>query len=198
MSIVDNLIAARILALINMPFERWKAYELGLIDEDGNTIKRAVTSDERKGWSYLHRIIRRVKKLMDRVPGARIAASLYALRESVNVTQFNIIEEAMVAGATTNAFAGTTTGGTTREPGGFDKKKKRKKKDEAEKLEESSTAAFNQLVKELENLVKQRAMLSRVDLENLVDRFSVVTRASNLRERDIEYAESLFDKLRKR
>lgn len=195
MSIVDNLIAARILALLNMSFTSWKAYELGIIDIEGTTIKRAVTSEERKAWSYLHRIIRRVKKMMDRVPGARIAASLYALRESVNADQYRVIEEAMVAGATTNAFAGTTTGGTTREPGGFDKRRK-KKKDEKGKLEESS-AGFQQLVKELEQLVKGRAMLSRVDMERLVDRFGVVTRSSGLSERDIDYAEGLFNKLRK-
>lgn len=195
MSIVDNLIAARILALINMPFTRWRAYELGLIDDEGNTLKRATTSSERGAWSYLHRIIRKVKRLMDRVPGARIAASLYSLRESVNIDQYRLIEEGMVAGATVNALAGTTTGGTTREPGGFDNKKKRKKKDDPKKLDESSNG-FNQLVKELEQLVKRRAMVSRRDLEVLVDRFSTVTRSSDVTERELVYAEELFNKLR--
>ena len=68
---VDSVIAIRILKLLTTPFEKTKAYELGIIDDKGKELKkmrdlRSVT--ERDAYTVLHRLVYRLKKIIERVP----------------------------------------------------------------------------------------------------------------------------------
>lgn len=70
-STVDNLITFRILRLLTTPFEKTDAFRLGIIDKDGNELKpisQLNTFAERDAYSYLHRLVFRLKKIINKVP----------------------------------------------------------------------------------------------------------------------------------
>jgi hypothetical protein len=69
MRIVDNIIALRILWLLITPFEKTDAYKLGLISDQGEFIKKAKTPQEVNASSMLHRLVWRIKKFINMVPG---------------------------------------------------------------------------------------------------------------------------------
>lgn len=68
--LVDNLIAFRILSMLVTPFEQTKAYELGVIDKNGNALKKLkdMTWTEKDNYSMLHRMIFRLQKIMNKIP----------------------------------------------------------------------------------------------------------------------------------
>lgn len=90
MSTVDNLIAIRILYLLVTPFEKTKAFELGIIDKDGNQLRKVKdlkTQAEKDAYDYLDRLVFNLKRLLAKVPGgksqfASIVAAYYLIRES--------------------------------------------------------------------------------------------------------------------
>lgn len=68
--LVDNLIAFRILSMLVTPFEETESYKMGLIDKNGNPLKKLkdMTWTEKDNYSMLHRMVFRVKKLMEKIP----------------------------------------------------------------------------------------------------------------------------------
>jgi hypothetical protein len=77
--LVDNLITLRILKLLTTPFNKMKAYEMGLIDEDGNRIKahKDMSTQERNEFTLLHRLVFRLKRLLAKVPGGKSQLGSY-------------------------------------------------------------------------------------------------------------------------
>lgn len=73
---------------LSLKFEEWDAYDLGIIDKDGNIIKKTgdLTKDERKSFSKFDVMMLNIKKLISKAPGgssrlASFAAALYLLKE---------------------------------------------------------------------------------------------------------------------
>lgn len=68
--LVDNLMAFRILSMLVTPFEETKSYELGIIDKNGNALKKLkdMTWTEKDNYTMLHRMVFRIKKIMEKVP----------------------------------------------------------------------------------------------------------------------------------
>ena len=57
---------------IAMPWESWPAYQLGIIDDEGNGIKRKRSGlEERSNYTLFHRLLRKLKQLMEKVPGMK-------------------------------------------------------------------------------------------------------------------------------
>jgi hypothetical protein len=87
--IVDNLVAYRILSMIVTPFEDSKAYKLGIIDAKGKNLKKASalkTSEERNHYSYLHRLVFNMKRIINKLPGGEsktrnLIAALWLVKE---------------------------------------------------------------------------------------------------------------------
>ena len=68
---VDGVIALRILRLLTQPFAETKAYQLGIIDSKGKELKKMRTLNsvnERDAYTILHRLVFRIKKIIERVP----------------------------------------------------------------------------------------------------------------------------------
>lgn len=68
---VDSLIAYRILKMLVTPFTETDAYRLGIIDEKGKELKKMGnlnTVEERDAYTILHRMIFRIKKIIEKVP----------------------------------------------------------------------------------------------------------------------------------
>lgn len=87
--IVDNLIAYRILYMLVQPFVDTKAYKLGIIDKDGKNLRKASTLDteeERDSYSYLHRLVFNLKRILAKLPGGdskikSLIAALWLVKE---------------------------------------------------------------------------------------------------------------------
>lgn len=86
---VDNLIAYRVLYMLVTPFVDTDAYKLGIIDANGKNLKKASTlktQQEKDAYSYLHRLVFNMKKILAKLPGGdsslkNIVAALFLVKE---------------------------------------------------------------------------------------------------------------------
>lgn len=89
---VDSLIAYRILRLLVIPFQETDAFRLGIIDSRGKELKKMRdlnTVEERDSYTILHRMVFRLKKIIEKVPVenkklASFAAALALIKEHAN------------------------------------------------------------------------------------------------------------------
>ena len=68
--IIDALIAYRILKLLVTPFNKTKAFKLGIIDDKGKVLiksKQIVNQEQRKAYTLLIRFVFNLKKLLAKV-----------------------------------------------------------------------------------------------------------------------------------
>lgn len=68
---VDSVIALRILKLLVTPFQDTDAFKLGIIDAKGKELKKMRdlnTVKERDAYTLLHRLVYRLKKIIEKVP----------------------------------------------------------------------------------------------------------------------------------
>ena len=87
---VDNIIAFKVLYMLVTPFEKTDAFKLGIIDKDGVALKKVQdlkTDDEKAAYSYLHRLVFNLKRLIGKLPGgktqiASLAAAYFLVKES--------------------------------------------------------------------------------------------------------------------
>ena len=73
---------------LSTPFNEWRMYKAGVIDENGNFLvpKERRTQDQLDSYSYLDILILNLKRTISVIPGANtriatFAAALYLLRE---------------------------------------------------------------------------------------------------------------------
>ena len=89
---VDSVITYRILRILTTPFIKTEAYKLGIIDENGKELKKMSSLQsvtERDAYTILHRMIYRIKRIIERVPVANkqiitLAAALSLIKEHTN------------------------------------------------------------------------------------------------------------------
>jgi len=87
--IVDNLLAFKILKMLVTNFEDTDAYKLGIIDNKGKNLRKATslkTTKEKDSYSYLHRLVFNMKKLINKLPGGEaktksMVAALFLVKE---------------------------------------------------------------------------------------------------------------------
>lgn len=97
---VDALITYRILRLLTTPFDQQDAYRLGIIDKHGNRLKRENelnSTEEQEAYSLLHRMVFRLKRIIERVPLENknflsFATAVALVREGVEYEE-DILEE---------------------------------------------------------------------------------------------------------
>ncbi len=86
---VDSIIAYRIIRMLITPFEETDAYRLGIIDAKGKELKKMRqlnTTQERDSYTILHRMIYRIKRIIEKVPAENkrllnFAAALSLVKE---------------------------------------------------------------------------------------------------------------------
>ena len=119
-SAADLAYTFRFLALLVTPFEKTKAFEKGIIDENGKRLKKPPfsTTDERSDYAnYYTRFIRlvfNIKKLLAKAPGgnkriASYAAALYLIKEDFGVSQRKIKQGLNEYGVDFNDFLAENT-----------------------------------------------------------------------------------------
>ena len=87
-SILDSIAALRVAYLLITPIENTAAYKLGLLDQDGKTIRKAETPEEKNSTSMLHRLCWNLKRMIGLIPGGKtrigsLAAAYLLMKEAV-------------------------------------------------------------------------------------------------------------------
>ena len=93
--VVDALIAYRVLKLLVTPFNKTKAYALGIIDEKGKVLiksKRISTAKQRNAYTLLIRFVFNLKRLLSKVGirgplGSAAAAAIAFFKEENENTE---------------------------------------------------------------------------------------------------------------
>ena len=92
--------AFRFLKLLTTPWNKLKAFELGIVDEKGKNLKKAKelkTTEEKSAYTIFHRLVFNIKRLLGKVPGgkstlASYAAALYPIKEHTGMSEEKIEE----------------------------------------------------------------------------------------------------------
>lgn len=87
--VVDNITAFRILKMLITPFHETDAYHLGIIDIHGKALRKVnslATAAEKDAYTYLHRLVFSLKKIINRLPGGEnrlksLVAALWLVKE---------------------------------------------------------------------------------------------------------------------
>lgn len=86
--IFDTLLLYSFVKRLVTPFNKWKAFDTGVIDEDGNIIvpQDKRTPDQNRSFKLFDLLVLNIKKMLGKVPGgksriATYAAALMLLRE---------------------------------------------------------------------------------------------------------------------
>ena len=84
---IDLFVTYRFLKLLTTPFNKTDAYKFGIIDKDGNRIKKKnsdevavdlLTSQLKNSYTILHKLVFSIKKIFAKVPGLRTKVGTYA------------------------------------------------------------------------------------------------------------------------
>ena len=89
---VDSIIAYRILKMLVTPFQETEAYKRGIIDDKGKELRKMRDLnkvEDRDAYTILHRLVYRVKRIIERVPIENkklvsYAAALALIREQLD------------------------------------------------------------------------------------------------------------------
>ena len=69
---MDMFLTYQFLKRIVVPFEKWDAYKLGIIDKNGKVLKKKSTlktDQEKAAWGYFDILTTNLKKLLAKIPG---------------------------------------------------------------------------------------------------------------------------------
>lgn len=95
--VVDIVVAYKFIRALSTPFNKWDAFSLGLIDDNGIRLRKAKTGEEKKampGWMVL---IRNIKRFVEKLPFGKtrlgsFAAALWLVKEEMGVTDVRVLE----------------------------------------------------------------------------------------------------------
>lgn len=97
--LANTIIIYLIIKKLSTPFSEWDAYELGIIDENGNKLKEPITFKERDAWTVFDRFVANLKRIMSKFVGsskfAAIATTAFLLKDSKEVVLIkkNLLKE---------------------------------------------------------------------------------------------------------
>lgn len=104
--VIDLWLVYQFLRRLATPFEKWRAYEEGVIDKDGNILikgKDRNTVAQRDSFGKFDLMILKLKKLLEKLPGgqtkiASYAAALWLIKEHQenNTPLENLTEEVLL------------------------------------------------------------------------------------------------------
>jgi hypothetical protein len=98
--VVDLFLVYQFIRRLATPFNKWDAYEAGVIDDKGNILvkKKDRDSKQKKAFGVFDVMVLNMKKLLAKLPGggsrlASYAAALYLIKEHKAFTEESLITE---------------------------------------------------------------------------------------------------------
>lgn len=94
----DIFYAFRFLKMLTTPWNKMKAYDLGIVDENGAVLKKASqlkTGDEKAAYTVFHRLVFNLKRLLNKLPFgktklASYATALFLIKEETGMSEDQI------------------------------------------------------------------------------------------------------------
>jgi len=86
----DLYFVFRFLRLLTMDYKKTDAFKFGIIDNKGKALKKSSeleSTNEKASYTMLHRMVFKIRRLMEKIPGGRFvnyAAALFLLKEQNN------------------------------------------------------------------------------------------------------------------
>tara|TARA_B100001769_G_scaffold39143_1_gene26734 strand:- start:136 stop:609 length:474 start_codon:yes stop_codon:yes gene_type:complete len=101
---IDLIITYRVVKMLVTPFNKFKAFDLGIIDKDGKSLikMKQVKGSDRKHYTMLHRFVFNLKRILKKVGlGSRLGSFAVALalliKEDKTMAQHkDLIESAVI------------------------------------------------------------------------------------------------------
>lgn len=101
--VVDLFLVYQFIRRLATPFEKWPAYEAGVIDKDGNILKGKKERNmraERESFGIFDLMILKLKRLLAKIPGgssrlASYAAALWLIREWQHFSEDSLLNESV-------------------------------------------------------------------------------------------------------
>lgn len=140
---VDATYAFRFVKLLRKPFEEWDAYQKGIIDASGYTVKKSLSGEDKGHWTKFHRLVAQIKRMIAKGPSsAQNMATLWlaykTIREEYDLSEciervemeYPLLKEMVSGDAGGNAdnIAAGTNSGAVVYPGPKTIKKKKVKR----------------------------------------------------------------------
>lgn len=97
MGIINTLVVFKILKMLVTKFKDFDAFKLGLIDKNGNRIKKKpiATADDKEAMSMLHRLVFNLKRIIQKVPFGKTAFASYAIALALLKEHLNLNADQM-------------------------------------------------------------------------------------------------------
>ena len=99
---IDTVITFRILKLLTTPWKEHEAFKLGLIDGNGkrDKTKKLKTKEEKNAYTFLHRLVFNLKRLIEMLPLgktklASYATALFLIKEHTGLTSNQLDKEVL-------------------------------------------------------------------------------------------------------
>lgn len=95
--IVDLFLVYQFVKRLATPFVEWDAYKLGIIDEDGNQLKKRKDfrlRTEKEAFGTFDIMVMKLKRLLEKIPGGKsrigsYAAALYLIKENEEIRGYS-------------------------------------------------------------------------------------------------------------
>lgn len=99
--VVDLFLVYSFIRRLVTPFDKWDAYKLGIIDDEGNILIRRkdfTKKAQRQAFGIFDKLILNIKKLLAKLPGGSTrlgtyAAALWLIKEESRMVQAEMINE---------------------------------------------------------------------------------------------------------
>lgn len=132
--LLDLYVVYRVLRKLTTPFKEWDAFKYGIIDAEGNVIKKPEdrkTQEERDSFTVLDVLVAKLKKVLEKLPFgktklASYAAALFLIKEQSKLSEENAEElfleyfmgtdKSLMAEEIANAVGPGNIAGTTGDP----------------------------------------------------------------------------------
>ena len=82
----DLVYTFRFIKILNTKWENLPAYKLGLVDAKGKKLKSPRTPEEKSAYTFFHRLVYNIKRLIGQNKLMSIPASFWLLREHCGLT----------------------------------------------------------------------------------------------------------------
>lgn len=91
----DTYYTYRFLKTLVTPWNKMKAFELGLVDENGKRLRSPETPEEKSEYTLFHRLVFNLKRILNKLPFgksrlASYAAALFLLKENTGMSDEQI------------------------------------------------------------------------------------------------------------
>lgn len=87
----DTVYAFRFLRLLTTPWSKTGAFKMGLIDANGNVLRKPETSEEKSKYNIFHKLVFNIKRMLNVLPFGKTTiasylAALYLIKEKTGVS----------------------------------------------------------------------------------------------------------------